>query len=187
VCFISLYNCSSNKHLASDAYSNACRFPHSWKFILQFLSHMRTDNEAVTSTVFSDVKPCSLVGVYWHFGGTYLLHILGWRASQARSKQSKAHFRGLLFDPEDESSTSFETMVGIYQATQCHIPVDNTLNIHSGKTLKTTSWNYWTHFCNFCCECAKNDHMSGTATSYWHCNTFYINWQLFILFLCACH
>jgi hypothetical protein len=28
------------------------------------LSHMRADDKAMTSTVFSDVKPCSLVGVY---------------------------------------------------------------------------------------------------------------------------
>jgi hypothetical protein len=65
------------------------------------LSHMRTDDEAMASTVFSDVKPCSLVGVYGCCGGIHFLHLLGFRASQARSKHNMAHLFDLLFDLED--------------------------------------------------------------------------------------
>lgn len=89
------------KHLASDAHRNVCRLPCSWAFILQVLSHMRTDNEAMTNTVNPDVKPCSLVGVQWCCGGTYFVHLLSLRVSQARSKHhSKVHLFGLLFDLE---------------------------------------------------------------------------------------
>jgi hypothetical protein len=47
------------------------------------------------STVFWDVTSCSAVGVHWHFGGIYDLHLLDQRVNSARS-QSAHSARGLL-------------------------------------------------------------------------------------------
>jgi hypothetical protein len=40
----------------------------------------------MNSSIFWDIMPCSLVKDNQHFGGTYHIHLQGWRVSQARNQ-----------------------------------------------------------------------------------------------------
>jgi hypothetical protein len=62
----------------------------------------------VTSIVFWDVTPCSIVEVYWCFGGALCLHLQGRRVKQADNKFClilALHTFGIHFDLEDGGST----------------------------------------------------------------------------------
>jgi hypothetical protein len=65
----------------------------------------------LTSAIFWDATPCSLLKANRHFGGTRRLYLQGRRLNRARnqyeagSKQSSLH--GLLFNPKDGGDLFF--------------------------------------------------------------------------------
>jgi hypothetical protein len=67
--------------------------------------------------VFWIVTPCSLVGAYQRFGGTYRLHLQGSFSHVGRYQ----HFGGRVKMKEIRSS---ETSVTTYKKTRCYNPED---------------------------------------------------------------
>jgi hypothetical protein len=61
------------------------------------------------------MKPCSLVEVYWSFGGTYRLHSHGWRVNWLLA--SSAYSTTMKMEPVSSSETS----VNFYQTACCYI------------------------------------------------------------------
>jgi hypothetical protein len=94
--------------------------------LLQFCILIKTSLEEIQSDrkeynitqkspIFWGLTPCSPLKVSQRFGGTYRLHLLGWRVSQAGSKQLKM-----------EARFSSETSGGFQWTTWCYIPENRT-------------------------------------------------------------
>jgi hypothetical protein len=77
----------------------------------------------MSSTIFWDMTPCSLVK---RFGGTYLLHLQNRRISHTSNKF------GLLLDPNDEAVRSSVMLAHFYQTTWRHTVESNTLQVKLG-------------------------------------------------------
>lgn len=48
------------------------------------------------STISWDVKPCSPVEIHQRFGGTYYLHIKGWKSNQAKQPVRNMAYTSIL-------------------------------------------------------------------------------------------
>jgi hypothetical protein len=97
----------------------------------------------VKSIIFCDVTPCSLLSCNRRFGGTYRLHLEGWRNNFSKNQRAECLPPAyLLVLAEIISSTlkveavwSSEMLVATQQTTRCHIPEDDTLHNHRCENL----------------------------------------------------
>jgi hypothetical protein len=76
------------------------------------------------STVVCDVTPCSLVQVYWCFGGMCYLYLEGQRISRASKVLTVLR--------------SSQTLLNFYQTIRCHIAEDSIIQSHRHDNFK--SW-----------------------------------------------
>jgi hypothetical protein len=73
----------------------------------------------VKITMFWNVTPCSLVEVYWRFGGTCYLRRQA--SSSACFLLPASGFLGFFY-PEGRDTTFLEKLMSFYRTTRLHIP-----------------------------------------------------------------
>jgi hypothetical protein len=92
------------------------------------------------SIIFWDMTS-GLLSCNRRFGGTYRLHLQGWRNNFSKNQLSTCLRAGscwnYVFDHEDGGDSFFETSVAAQQTTRRHIPEDDTPHNHRCENLKS--------------------------------------------------
>lgn len=84
------------------------------------------------STIFYNVTPCSLVGVYRRLGGKHCLHLQCWRLRWTSKQQARCFLLApshLLLTLKIEVVCSSKMSVKFYKTTRRHVPKTSTLEL----------------------------------------------------------
>jgi hypothetical protein len=88
-------------------------------------------------TIFWDITACSPVRFNRRFGGTYRLHLQGWKISLARNRSEDEWQASYSSTLKMEAICSSETSLDTQRTTRRYIPEDGTLHNHRCENLKS--------------------------------------------------